>query len=1093
MLPNAGIGSHGKHQKQKKKDHKFNHGQHSKENVKKHHHRDKNGMKNVEHYHKHQQHSNKEKRCHKNLHHSSEHKGHNREEETEIHCKCWPEKVSHHTSAHEIWEKGQHHKQQNKGGHDRQHQGHHSKEHHEVQEANHKAQHEGHYSKEHHEVQEHHHKAQHEGHQSKEQHEEHHRDQHESWKKGHQHKHNEGEENRQQNDKHGKENQGEHEKHKHKHKQGEAKKHHTAHHEVKEDHDKAQHEDHQSKEHHEVQEHHHQDQHEGHQSKEQHEEHHRDQHESWKMGHQHKHNKGEEDRQNNDKHGKENQGEHEKHKQGEAKIHHTTHREVKEDHHKAQHEGHYSKEHHEVQEHHDQAQHKGHHSKEQHEEHHKDQHENWKKVHQHKHKESKEDRQHNDKHGEENQGEYEKHKHKQGEAKEHHIAHHEVQEEHHQAQHESHQNKNYSKETKRNCKCWRKRKESGHQQKEEQKDRHHKTKCHQEKQNEKECKFLSSESSSSHSSNKSCGKPMEKSTKAQRRQEKSSTQRHHLSHQEQHKGSKKYDKDFKKHHKASSHKFAQNNLNDTRTSESQEDSWISSDFLEFFEGQNLNSKFEPTSTLMHDRNRKDSSEENTSPFKQNLSGRLSWDLVLLVKALMSDGQHKGYQTTAYLDKSHTQVQTVSLDQKSLWKTCFDASVSGYHKASARIRWGKNCQDYQMAAQASTGQMAGAPAVQLLWQWKTLPSWLKRLTGSIMPFVPGVAYTLGFSELHRHNTPHQFTVRMATTSTDTFETILKTPEMTIYKQGIPFPLDLTLNTEWLKKFHLMEVTALPDVTSLIKSTDKAVCKVDAEKIQTFDQMILGCSLLPAPCYTLIAQDCSNQLRFLVAMKKMGQGFSTFEINVKLGSSDIKIHCDTSEEFRIQLNGMWLLLKNDTYINEKDCIRIHKNATTVTVKAPKNGLEQISFNGQSVQVQISPLMRGKTCGLCGNADRSLKNGFRKPNHEMAKTCNGLVHSWTVADNTCQSGCAMTRRYMMLEDQLLDERQSTCYSVEPVLTCREGCRPIATTPIPVAFHCLPKESAIDLADWQSNPRQSSEDLIKDVDIHTSCACTEECSATQ
>ncbi|CAJ0938843.1 unnamed protein product [Ranitomeya imitator] len=94
-----------------------------------------------------------------------------------------------------------------------------------------------------------------------------------------------------------------------------------------------------------------------------------------------------------------------------------------------------------------------------------------------------------------------------------------------------------------------------------------------------------------------------------------------------------------------------------------------------------------------------------------------------------------------------------------------------------------------------------------------------------------------------------------------------------------------------------------------------CEVDLKEIVTFDGRTLGCSVSPSHCYTVIAQDCTDKLRFLIAMKKTGQGFSNFEMNVKLGSYDIIIYSDNPEEFRVLLNGMWLLLKNDTYTNEQ----------------------------------------------------------------------------------------------------------------------------------------------------------------------------------
>ncbi|XP_077306519.1 vitellogenin-1-like [Lithobates pipiens] len=1085
-----------------------------------------------------------------------------------------------HKDQYESGENGHQHKHR-KGDRDRQHKGEHESgnqgEHkiHKHEQGEEKEHHTGHHKG----AQQHQDKYQHtkqgpdskqKGHQSKCQDEPPHKDQYESGENGHQHKHRKGDRDRQHKGEHESGNQGEHKIHKHE--QGEEKEHHTGHHKGAQQHqDKYQHtkqgpdskqKGHQSKYQDEPphkdqyesgeNDHYHQDQHtkgeldsqhEVPHSKWQHETNHKGEHERWENGNQHKHHEDERDRQHKREHEGGNQGEHQKqkHKQGEAKEHHTGHHggaqepQDKDQRTKggldSQKKGQDSK--HET---HDKEQYErrenGHHHKDQHtkgeadsqdkaphETHQKGEHERPENGNQQKPHQGEADRRH--------QGEHEKgnQQHKQGEAKEHQKGQDEgIQEQHHKDQHNGPQKETQipnSKEPKRNCTCWQKPKESVTHHKEEQKDRHHRKKCHHSQgkgSNKKTCKFLSSESSrssqdSSLSEGKherkstkwhkiqqqnsdrngfSLGKQSGKSTKGPRRYRKGSKKWNNVSHQKQRKESKNNRKEFRRHHKDSSSTYP--NTGPISQQEIYSISQISSNFLELFEVESINSKFESTSTLTHGRITKSSSSGSYyNPSSYKYSGRFSPDFVLFVKAFMSGSQHKGYQTTAHLERSHAQVEIVSLDQKSSWKTCFDASVSGFHKASAVIKWGTNCQDYIIAAKVSTGQMAGDPAIQLSWNWKRLPSWLNGLTKSVMPFVPGVAYTLGFSELRRQNAPHQVTVRVASTSTDTIDTTLRTPEMTIYKQGVPFPLDLSFATHWLKTIHLTDVTALPDTTSLVKRTSEAVCKVDSEKIVTFDGVNLGCSLSPAPCYTVIAQDCSNQLRFLVAMKRTGQGFSTFEMNVKLRSSDIKIYCDISEEFHVQLNGMWLLLTNDTYINERECIRIHKNATSVTVKAPKNGVEQISFNGHSIQIQISPLMRGQTCGLCGDADHNQQNDWKKPNHEQAKSCNGLVHSWTAPEDTCQSGCAMTRQYMMLEDQLIDERQATCYSVEPVLTCVKGCHPTEVTPLPVAFHCLPKDAAIGLADWQASPRESSEDLIKDIDVHTGCACTEECSATQ
>ncbi|XP_066451116.1 vitellogenin-1-like [Eleutherodactylus coqui] len=632
---------------------------------------------------------------------------------------------------------------------------------------------------------------------------------------------------------------------------------------------------------------------------------------------------------------------------------------------------------------------------------------------------------------------------------------------------------------------------------------HHSQEHDNTKNDKKKCKFLSSESVQQSKKNtehhaKNSGQNMQednarrglkkhndKNTKSSRKQWESISENHDVSKKQRIDSKNTQEKHWKTIRKSDRTKNVEiKNISQGHQSPSKK----SPNYLELFAPEIRTAKFWSTPTIQSAE--RSGSSSSSSRMNEDGSPGTPPKVFLLVKSILSNGQHQGFQTTAYIDphKSKAQVVTVPLDPKSSWKTCLDASVSGFHKASAMLRWGQNCQDYRVVSKFSTGELAGSPAVQFLWQWKSLPTWLKRVAGSVMTFAPSVAYTMGFSEMHHSSSSRQVTVRVAATSLDTYDVIVKTPELTVYKEAVPAPWDLSFGTHWRRHLQLIELTNLPKVSSLVGGTRGAQCKLDLQNVVTFDGRKLGCSLPPTSCYTVIAQDCTDQLRFLITMKKMGQGFSAFEMNVKLGSYDIKIYSDAYEDFRILLNGMWLLLKNDTYINEKDCIRIHRNATTVTVKAPKNGVEQIAFNGHLVKVQLTPLMHGKTCGLCGNSDYYPSNDFQKPNHETARSCNGLVNSWTVPDNSPGSSCALGWQYIMLENELIEERQSTCYSTEPVLNCVKGCHPAAAVPITVAFHCLPKESAMRLEDWQAKPKVSSEDLIKEVEAHASCECAEE-----
>lgn len=59
---------------------------------------------------------------------------------------------------------------------------------------------------------------------------------------------------------------------------------------------------------------------------------------------------------------------------------------------------------------------------------------------------------------------------------------------------------------------------------------------------------------------------------------------------------------------------------------------------------------------------------------------------------------------------------------------------------------------------------------------------------------------------------------------------------------------------------------------------------------------------------------------------------------------------------------------------------------------------------------------------------------------------------------SECLMKLESVKLEKQVIvDDRESKCYSVEPVLRCLPGCLPVRTTPITIGFHCLPVGESI------------------------------------
>ncbi|KAJ7400091.1 hypothetical protein BTVI_108389 [Pitangus sulphuratus] len=107
-----------------------------------------------------------------------------------------------------------------------------------------------------------------------------------------------------------------------------------------------------------------------------------------------------------------------------------------------------------------------------------------------------------------------------------------------------------------------------------------------------------------------------------------------------------------------------------------------------------------------------------------------------------------------------------------------ASDEGISTAMSQgsLKWGKDCQDYQIAAQIATGQFAAYPAMQMKLEWLTVPSIVRTTARWFYSFLPGAAYVLGYSLRQQLGPSHQATLVMALTSPRTFDVVFKLPEV-----------------------------------------------------------------------------------------------------------------------------------------------------------------------------------------------------------------------------------------------------------------------------------------------------------------------------
>ncbi|KFV05702.1 Vitellogenin-1 [Pterocles gutturalis] len=470
-------------------------------------------------------------------------------------------------------------------------------------------------------------------------------------------------------------------------------------------------------------------------------------------------------------------------------------------------------------------------------------------------------------------------------------------------------------------------------------------------------------------------------------------------------------------------------------------------------------------------------------------------ITIVAQAVRSDSRNQGYQATAYVRsnaaKVDVQLVVVQLAETN-WKACADAVILPL-KAQARMRWGRECQDYRIAAMATTGQLARKPAVQLKVQWGNLPSWIKKTSTAFMQYVPGAALVLGFSEAHQRNPSHEFIVRAAATSPRTFDTVIKAPGVTLYYQALRMPFTLPLGPS--PAYETQDITAwnlFPKIASQIAQEDQSTCEVSEGDFKTFDHLRHTCSFNKS-CNLIVAQDCTERPKFIITTRKVDPQSFSREVHINTTSANITICPAANSSLLVACNEEPVLSDSGVSEYEKDNVKIYKNGTTVIVEAPTHGLKNVTFDGVILKVTVASWMRGKTCGVCGNNDREKHNELLMPNHKLAHSCSAFVHSWVLLEETCSGGCKLQRSYVKLNrNPTIDGEESMCYSVDPVLKCMKDCTPIEKTSVKVGFHCFPKDTAVSLLEWQrsSDKKSASEDVVESVDADIDCTCTSDCS---
>ncbi|XP_041277566.1 vitellogenin-2-like [Onychostruthus taczanowskii] len=466
-------------------------------------------------------------------------------------------------------------------------------------------------------------------------------------------------------------------------------------------------------------------------------------------------------------------------------------------------------------------------------------------------------------------------------------------------------------------------------------------------------------------------------------------------------------------------------------------------------------------------------------------------LAAVLRAIHRNKKPTGLQFVLYTDTQprrwRIQVFGSSITGPSRWKLCADASVINYRKVSGFLKWGRDCQDYEIATHVATGQFAAYPAMQMKLEWLKVPSIIQTTARWFYSFLPGAAYLLGFSQRQQLGPSHQATLVMALTSPRTCDVVFKLPELTIYDTAISLPLPVPSHPR-------TSISALPSsgwkdfsqaTLSLIESL-KGHCTVFQNKITTFNGVEFNYSM-PAKCYHVLLQDCSPELKFLVTVKRLEESADLTAINVKVANHEIDMY--VSDGF-IQLKVNGAPAPEDLPFASKyaTSMVINSEKKRLTLKAPDYGIDKIYYDGHKIQIQVAFWMAGKICGICGKYDAEIEREYQTPSGYLAKDAVSFGHSWIISEDPCTGACKLQRQLVKSEKPVSFEKTAAkCFSVEPVLRCVKGCSATQTVPVSVGFHCVPADSALSL-DGQPRLDQKSEDVVSSVSAHTACSCQQQ-----
>ncbi|XP_061152871.1 vitellogenin 2 [Syngnathus typhle] len=499
----------------------------------------------------------------------------------------------------------------------------------------------------------------------------------------------------------------------------------------------------------------------------------------------------------------------------------------------------------------------------------------------------------------------------------------------------------------------------------------------------------------------------------------------------------------------------------------------------------------PSSTRQDSKSSAQSFEDIYNKAKY-LSRTVTPSVTVLIRAVRADHKEQGYQIAAYFDKATSRLQIifVNLAEKNNWRICADGVKLSNHKLMAKIAWGIECKQYKTEFKVEAGIVDQQPALRMKLTWQKLPSsvkyYAKHLMYRVSDYVARYALQTGIEQNKDRNPSNEVKLTVAVVSEQSLNIVLKTPSRTIYKEDMPLPISLPIG-KTASELQLYQDSWVDSIAYMVNKANAAECKVIKDTVVTFNNRKFKAEL-PNSCSLVLAQDSTNEAKFIVLLKR-DQEHDQNMLIVKIADIDVELY-QKDRVAMVRVNKEEIPVSRLPYHHPTADIQIRQSDEGISLSAQSQGLQEVYFDVNVQKVRVVDWMRGQMAGICGKADGEIRQEFRTPNTRLAKNAVSYAHSWVLPSKSCRdnSECYMTLESVKLEKQMVVHGQeSKCYSVEPVLRCLAGCMPLRTTTVSIGFHCLPADTRMNRADGIFS---KSVDLRETTEAHLACRCTPQCA---